>query len=81
MSTQRGGMLTVRCPLCRQVSCVRRGLTLEEALWVNNHLWEMIAETQELEVREEDLEEEKECKDEKRTSAVAEAASPMQPQW
>lgn len=79
MATQRSGMLSVRCPLCRQVSCVRRGLSLEEALWVNSRLWDHIQEAQELEVKEEDLE--KECKEEKRKSDVAEAVSPVQPQW
>lgn len=74
-------MLTVKCPLCRQVSCVRRGLTLEEALWVNSRLWDYIAEDQELEVMEEDLDNEKECEEKKRRSTVATAASPMQPQW
>ncbi|XP_060723731.1 E3 ubiquitin-protein ligase RNF183 isoform X1 [Tachysurus vachellii] len=78
MATQRSGMLSVRCPLCRQVSCVRRGLSLEEALWVNSRLWDHIQEAQELEVKEEDLE--KECKEEKRKSDVAEAVSPVQPQ-
>ncbi|KAG7326388.1 hypothetical protein KOW79_009789 [Hemibagrus wyckioides] len=74
MATERSGMLSIRCPLCRQVSCVRRGLTLEEALWVNSRLWDRIPEAQELEVREEDLD--KVCKEEKRKSAVA--AFPVQ---
>ncbi|XP_060774315.1 E3 ubiquitin-protein ligase RNF183 isoform X2 [Neoarius graeffei] len=81
MAKLRGGMLSVRCPLCRQVSCVRHGLTLEEALWVNSHLWNCIQEHQELEVKEEDLEEEKEYEEEKRRSTGTEAASPMQRQW
>ncbi|KAK3557428.1 hypothetical protein QTP70_026630 [Hemibagrus guttatus] len=74
MATERSGMLSIRCPLCRQVSCVRRGLTLEEALWVNSRLWDRIPEVQVLEVREEDLE--KVCMEEKRKRAVA--AFPVQ---
>ncbi|XP_046709789.1 E3 ubiquitin-protein ligase RNF168 isoform X2 [Silurus meridionalis] len=81
MATQKGGMLTVRCPLCRQVSCVRHGLLLDEALLVNSHLWDRIREDQELEIREEDLEEEEEYEEVKRRSTVTEAASPMQTQW
>ncbi|KAK3575244.1 hypothetical protein QTP86_023436 [Hemibagrus guttatus] len=77
MATERSGMLSIRCPLCRQVSCVRRGLTLEEALWVNSRLWDRIPEVQVLEVREEDLE--KVCMEEKRKRAVA--AFPVQLQW
>ncbi|XP_053492295.1 E3 ubiquitin-protein ligase RNF152 isoform X2 [Ictalurus furcatus] len=75
MASQRGGMLSVRCPLCRQVSCVRPGLTLEAALWVNSRLWDRIPEDRELEVKEEDFEEEK------RSSGVAKAESPMHPHW
>ncbi|MCI4375531.1 hypothetical protein PGIGA_G00110510 [Pangasianodon gigas] len=78
MAKQRGGMLSVRCPLCRQVSCVRHGLTLEEALWVNSRLWDRIPEDQELEVKEEDLEEEENCEEEKRRSAGAETKFPIQ---
>ncbi|XP_019752068.1 tripartite motif-containing protein 59 isoform X2 [Hippocampus comes] len=37
-----GPALSVRCPLCRRVTCVRRGLSLQEALWVDNALWEQI---------------------------------------
>ncbi|XP_061636658.1 RING finger protein 223 [Phyllopteryx taeniolatus] len=37
-----GSPLSVRCPLCRRVTCVRRGLSLREALWVDSELWELI---------------------------------------
>lgn len=32
------------CPLCRRVTCIGRGLGLEEALWVDSRLWEQIPE-------------------------------------
>ncbi|XP_053354990.1 RING finger protein 224 [Clarias gariepinus] len=80
LATQQGGMLSIRCPLCRQVSCVRQGLTLEEALWVNNQLWEHIGEVDELKVKW-DLKEEEEHEEQGKRSAVAKAASPEQPQW
>ncbi|MED6235297.1 hypothetical protein ATANTOWER_022479 [Ataeniobius toweri] len=44
ISRARSGLLTVGCPLCRRVTCVRRGLSLQEALWVNIKLWEQIPE-------------------------------------
>ncbi|XP_068447726.1 E3 ubiquitin-protein ligase rnf168 [Clinocottus analis] len=44
MSQARNGLLTVGCPLCRRVTCVGRGLSLQEALWVNSKLWERIPE-------------------------------------
>nr|XP_061790398.1 RING finger protein 224-like [Nerophis lumbriciformis] len=34
--------LSVRCPLCRRVTCVGRGLRLREALWVDSAAWEQI---------------------------------------
>ncbi|XP_010738108.1 E3 ubiquitin-protein ligase RNF186 [Larimichthys crocea] len=56
MSQARSGMLTVGCPLCRRVTCIGRGLSLQEALWVNSRLWEQIPEEEE-EEEEEDKEE------------------------
>ncbi|TKS74807.1 RING finger protein 186 [Collichthys lucidus] len=57
MSQARSGMLTVGCPLCRRVTCIGRGLSLQEALWVNSRLWEQIPEEEEEEEEEEDKEE------------------------
>uniref|UniRef100_A0A3Q2E452 Im:7152348 n=1 Tax=Cyprinodon variegatus TaxID=28743 RepID=A0A3Q2E452_CYPVA len=42
ISRVRSGLLTVACPLCRRVTCIGRGLSLPEALWVNSKLWEQI---------------------------------------
>ncbi|XP_028817269.1 RING finger protein 227 [Denticeps clupeoides] len=47
MAQTKSGMLTVRCPLCRQVTCMRRGLTLQEGLWVDTQLWDQISEEEE----------------------------------
>ncbi|XP_054458850.1 E3 ubiquitin-protein ligase rnf152-B [Anoplopoma fimbria] len=44
MSQARNGLLTVGCPLCRRVTCIGHGLSLQEALWVNSKLWEQIPE-------------------------------------
>ncbi|XP_072539086.1 uncharacterized protein [Salminus brasiliensis] len=65
MAVERSNMLSVRCPLCRQVSCVRGGLSLQEALWVNSRLWEGISEDQDQE--EEEI-----------SSATGQAAAPVQ---
>lgn len=54
MSQARSGLVTVGCPLCRRVTCIGRGLSLQEALWVNSRLWEMIPEDEEAEEEEED---------------------------
>ncbi|XP_036426279.1 E3 ubiquitin-protein ligase KEG [Colossoma macropomum] len=72
MAVERSSMLSVRCPLCRQVSCVRRGHGLQDALWVNSRLWDCIAEDPEQEQEEEGQEEEK------RSSATAQAVPPAQ---
>lgn len=53
MSQPKSGMLTVVCPLCRQMTCVGRGRTLHEALWVNSRLWNQITESTEEEEDEE----------------------------
>lgn len=47
ISQVRGGLVTVPCPLCRRVTCIGRGLELQEALWVNDKLWEQIPEEEE----------------------------------
>ncbi|KAF6724171.1 RING finger protein 186 [Oryzias melastigma] len=44
MQQLRSGYLMVSCPLCRQVTCIDRGLSLQEALWVDSEQWEQIAE-------------------------------------
>ncbi|XP_067086143.1 E3 ubiquitin-protein ligase RNF186 [Osmerus mordax] len=44
MSQVKSGMVTVVCPMCRQMTCVGRGRTLSEALWVDSRLWEQIPE-------------------------------------
>ncbi|XP_034567109.1 E3 ubiquitin-protein ligase RNF186 [Notolabrus celidotus] len=56
MSRSRSGLLTVPCPLCRRVTCIGRGLSLQEALWVNSRLWEQIPEEEEEEAGEEEKE-------------------------
>uniref|UniRef100_A0A4W6DDN6 Im:7152348 n=1 Tax=Lates calcarifer TaxID=8187 RepID=A0A4W6DDN6_LATCA len=53
MSQARSGLLTVGCPLCRRVTCIGRGLSLQEALWVNSRLWEQIPEDVDAEIEEE----------------------------
>ncbi|XP_023998498.1 uncharacterized protein [Salvelinus sp. IW2-2015] len=60
MSLPKSDMLTVCCPLCRQTTCVGRGLSLQEALWVNSRLWDYIPESKEEEEEEEKEEEEEE---------------------
>ncbi|KAM9849304.1 uncharacterized protein ACBR49_008563 isoform 2-T3 [Aulostomus maculatus] len=60
MSQARNGLLTVGCPLCRRVTCIGRGLSLQEALWVNSRLWDQIPEEEEAEEEERELEEEAE---------------------
>ncbi len=58
MSQARSGLLTVGCPLCRRVTCIGRGISLQEALWVNSRLWEQIPEDVDAEAEEEEEEEE-----------------------
>lgn len=66
-------MLTVTCPLCRRVTCIGRGLSLQEALWVNSKLWEQIPE--DLDAEEE---EEEEGGDEQRQKAAEEKVEAKQ---
>lgn len=63
-------MLTVRCPHCRQVSCVRGGLGVNEALWINSDLWDYITEAQEQNQEEEES-----------SIIKAQAVSPAQTGW
>ncbi|XP_064186810.1 E3 ubiquitin-protein ligase RNF186 [Anguilla rostrata] len=72
MAQPKSGMLTVRCPLCRQVTCVGRGLGLQEALWVDTKVWDQIAESEE----EEEEEEEEEGDAGKQTQAAVQAERP-----
>ncbi|XP_071782369.1 uncharacterized protein LOC139932473 [Centroberyx gerrardi] len=53
MSQDKSGLLTVSCPLCRRVTCVGRGLSLQEALWVDSRRWDQIPEDMEAEAEEE----------------------------
>uniref|UniRef100_A0A669BRI3 Im:7152348 n=1 Tax=Oreochromis niloticus TaxID=8128 RepID=A0A669BRI3_ORENI len=70
MSTERNGLLTVGCPLCRRVTCIGRGRGLREALWVNSELWDQIPE--DVDIREEEEEEE----GEKQTEVQSDEATP-----
>ncbi len=67
MSQARSGLLTVSCPLCRRVTCIGRGLSLQEALWVNSQLWEQIPEEEEVAEDEEDEDGLKQKTEEERT--------------
>ncbi|XP_037624850.1 E3 ubiquitin-protein ligase KEG [Sebastes umbrosus] len=58
MSQASNGLLTVGCPLCRRVTCIGRGLSLQEALWVNSRLWDQIPEDVDADAEEEEEEEE-----------------------
>ncbi|XP_051986701.1 uncharacterized protein LOC127646832 [Xyrauchen texanus] len=59
MALHYSGLRTIRCPLCRQVTCVDHGRSLQEALFVNSQLWDCISDIQEEEeyVKEQDKEE------------------------
>ncbi|KAM8875883.1 uncharacterized protein AB9W97_016430 isoform 1-T2 [Spinachia spinachia] len=74
MTQARNGLLTVGCPLCRRVTCIGRGLSLREALWVNSELWEQIPEA----VQEEEEEEEGE-EDARKLRAQEEGVKAKQP--
>ncbi|XP_026119822.1 E3 ubiquitin-protein ligase rnf168-like isoform X1 [Carassius auratus] len=62
MGQHSSGLRTIRCPFCRQVTCVGQGLSLQEALFVNSQLWDNICEEQEEEEDEREQEKEKEGK-------------------
>ncbi|CAJ1059805.1 E3 ubiquitin-protein ligase RNF186 [Xyrichtys novacula] len=79
MSRSRSGLLTVPCPLCRRVTCIGRGLSLQEALWVNSRLWEQIPEEEEEEETGEDEDGVKEVAEEERTEPKAQPS--IQAEW
>ncbi|KAA8589750.1 hypothetical protein FQN60_013115 [Etheostoma spectabile] len=58
ISQAMGELLTVGCPLCRRVTCIGHGLSLQEALWINSSLWEQIQEAEEQEEEQEEEEQE-----------------------
>ncbi|XP_045068265.1 LON peptidase N-terminal domain and RING finger protein C14F5.10c-like [Coregonus clupeaformis] len=60
MSSLQSGLLTVRCPLCRWITCTGPILTLSGSLWVNTEIWDQILDRQQEEEEEEEEEEEKE---------------------
>uniref|UniRef100_A0A672MDI7 Im:7152348 n=1 Tax=Sinocyclocheilus grahami TaxID=75366 RepID=A0A672MDI7_SINGR len=62
MGLHYSGLRTIRCPLCRQVTCVDRGLSLQEVLFVNSQLWDNICDEQEEEEDEREQEKEKDGK-------------------
>ncbi|KAM6921824.1 uncharacterized protein FYW49_007471 [Xenentodon cancila] len=70
MSQVRTSLLTVTCPLCRRVTCIGRGLSLQEALWVDTKLWEQIPE--DVDAETEDEEEEEDERDEQRQKTQVE---------
>lgn len=57
------------CPLCRRVTCVGRGLSLQEALWVNSRLWDQIPEDLDREAKEDQEDGLKQEAEEERTEA------------
>ncbi|KAM4548149.1 uncharacterized protein PAE49_016526 isoform 1-T4 [Odontesthes bonariensis] len=54
MSRVHSGLLNVACPLCRRVTCISRGRSLQEALWVDTKLWEQIPENVDVEPEQEE---------------------------
>ena len=40
-------LLTVPCPLCRRVTCVRRCVGLQGSLWVDSNVWDYIPDREE----------------------------------
>ncbi|TRY58629.1 hypothetical protein DNTS_024781 [Danionella cerebrum] len=44
MGLHYSGLRTIRCPLCRQVTCVGHGFSLQGALYVNALLWDNISD-------------------------------------
>lgn len=58
MGLYYSGLRTIRCPLCRQVTCLDRGLSLQEALFVDSRLWDRIFDNEE--EAEDEREQEKE---------------------
>ncbi|MBN3295564.1 RN186 protein, partial [Amia calva] len=58
IAEMKSRLLTVRCPLCRQMTCVDRGLELQQALWVDTKIWDQIPESEREEEEEEEDEDE-----------------------
>ncbi|XP_034036601.1 RING finger protein 208 [Thalassophryne amazonica] len=58
LSQSHSGLRTVGCPLCRRVTCIQHGVSLQEALWVNSWVWDQIPEDAEEEGLKEENEEE-----------------------
>ncbi|KAJ7994468.1 hypothetical protein DPEC_G00249570 [Dallia pectoralis] len=56
MSRPQSGLLTVRCPLCRWITCTRASLPIAGSLWVNTDIWDRITERQEEEEHKEEVE-------------------------
>lgn len=56
MSSLWSELLTVACPLCRRVTCIGRGRSLQDDLWVNSELWEQIPEDADADTEEEEEE-------------------------
>ena len=52
LSQGAGDLVTVPCPLCRRVTCVRRCVGLQGALWVDSNVWEYIPDREEEEEEE-----------------------------
>ncbi|XP_029355514.1 tripartite motif-containing protein 3 isoform X2 [Echeneis naucrates] len=78
MSQVRSGLLMVGCPLCRRVTCVGRGLSLQEALWVNSRLWEQIPEDDDAAGEEQ---EEDKLKQETEGETLEAKQPAVQPEW
>ncbi|XP_076009452.1 uncharacterized protein LOC143002927 isoform X2 [Genypterus blacodes] len=77
MSQTKSGLLTVGCPLCRRVTCIGHGLSLQEALWVNSRLWGQIPEDEPEEAEGEEVGLEQDAEEEK-----AQAKQPsFQTEW
>ncbi|XP_041125846.1 RING finger protein 227-like [Polyodon spathula] len=74
VARERGGMLTLCCPLCRQTTSVGRGLRLQEALWVDTAVWSWIPES---EKEEEEEEEEEEDQIKALTDGQSECSAPL----
>ncbi|XP_026161009.1 E3 ubiquitin-protein ligase RNF186 [Mastacembelus armatus] len=72
MSQVRSGLLTVGCPLCRRVTCIGRGLSLQEALWVNSRLWDQIPKDVDREAGEQEEDGLEQEAEEERTEAKLE---------
>ncbi|XP_030646910.1 RING finger protein 208 [Chanos chanos] len=54
MALEVSSYKTVRCPLCRQMTCLNRGVAIQEGLWVNSQVWDNIPETEEKDEIEEE---------------------------